>query len=103
MAFRIVPGRTFHNLGQLVRISLLLLAHQARWERGLTYVLIAGCKAALVPIEVTSSSVTYDTSSYSDLAAAAEIVVQECVSNTTSSGGWELAGRSSFPSPSFKL
>ena len=54
---------------------------------------IVGCKAALVPIEVTSSSVTYDTSSYQDLAAAGTIVVQECVSNTTSSGGWELAGR----------
>lgn len=51
-----------------------------------------GCKAALVPIEVTSSSVTYDTSSYQDLAAAGQVVVQECVSNTTSSGGWELAG-----------
>lgn len=53
-----------------------------------------------MPIEVTSSTVTYDTSSYQDLAAAGTIVVQECVSNTTSSGGWELAGRLSRLSPS---
>ncbi|CAF9939248.1 hypothetical protein IMSHALPRED_001269 [Imshaugia aleurites] len=51
-----------------------------------------GCKAALVPIEVSSSSVTYDTSSYQDLASTGQVVVQECISNTTSSGGWELAG-----------
>ncbi|KAL9066081.1 MAG: hypothetical protein Q9161_007806 [Pseudevernia consocians] len=51
-----------------------------------------GCKAALVPIQVSSSSVTYDTSSYQDLASAGQIVVQECISNSTSSGGWELAG-----------
>lgn len=51
-----------------------------------------GCKAALVPIEVTTASVTYDTSSYQDLASAGQIVVQECISNSTSSGGWELAG-----------
>lgn len=64
-------------------------------ERGsLTRVVTAGCKAALVPIEVTTTSVTSDTSTYQDLAAAGQVVVQECVSNATkSSGGWELAGR----------
>lgn len=49
--------------------------------------------AALVPIEVTTTSVTSDTSTYQDLAAAGQIVVQQCISNaTTPSGGWELAG-----------
>lgn len=63
---------------------------------------VAGCKAALVPIEVTSSSVTYDTSSYQDLASAGQVVVQQCVSNTTSSGGWELAGKASYVCSSFR-
>lgn len=54
---------------------------------------IAGCKAALVPIEVTTSSVTYDTSSYQDLATAGGVIVQQCISNATrAGGGWELAG-----------
>ena len=46
-----------------------------------------------MPIEVTASSVTYDTTSYSDLAAAGTVVVQQCISNSTGGGGWELAGR----------
>ena len=62
----------------------------------LTRVVTAGCKAALVPIEVTDTSVTSDTSTYQNLAAAGQVVVQQCVSNaTTPSGGWELAGRPS--------
>ena len=67
----------------------------------MTHLLIAGCKAALVPIAVSNSSVTYDTSSYQDLAAEGQVVVQNCISNVTrgSSGGWELAGRlARFPS-----
>ena len=61
-------------------------------DRVFTLLLIAGCKAALVPIEVTSNTVTYDTSSYQDLAAAGTVVVQQCISNSTGAGGWELAG-----------
>ena len=70
----------------------------------LTRLLIAGCKAALVPIEVDTASVTYDTSSYADIASAGTTVVQQCVSNITkSSGGWELAGRSPHLFPSVRI
>ena len=52
-----------------------------------------------MPIEEDASSdssetsVTYDTSTYQDLAAAGGDVVQQCISNRTrASGGWQLAG-----------
>ena len=45
-----------------------------------------------MPIEVTASSVTYDTSTYQDMAAAGTVVVQQCISNSTGGGGWELTG-----------
>ena len=63
----------------------------------LKQLLVAGCRAALVPIEVDASTVTYDTSTYQDIASAGSIVVQQCLSNRTISGGWELAGRKTFP------
>ena len=64
--------------------------------------IIAGCKAALVPIEVTNTTVTYDTSSYPDLALSGQSVLKNCISNSTVSGGWELAGRSSHGSHQFE-
>lgn len=65
---------------------------------------IAGCNAALVPAEIVDDEtnqtyVTYDTSTYQDIAAAGSVVVQQCLSNKsvseTACGGFELAGRSS--------
>ena len=63
---------------------------------------VAGCNAALVPIEEdddggssasNGTSVTYDTSTYQDLATVGGVIVQQCISNRTrASGGWELAG-----------
>ena len=61
----------------------------------LNHLLVAGCRAALVPIAVTTDSVTYDTSTYQDLATSGRVVIQECLSNKTVAGGWELAGRHS--------
>lgn len=66
---------------------------------------IAGCNAALVPAEIVDDEnnqtyVTYDTSTYQDIAAAGSVVVQQCLSNKsvseTASGGFELAGRPSY-------
>lgn len=46
--------------------------------------------------EKNQSYVTYDTSTYPDLAAAGSTVVQQCLSNKsvseTAAGGFELAG-----------
>ena len=84
----------------------------------LTRILVAGCNAALVPQEYdfsgydnsssTNSSntgVTYDTSSYADIASRGAKVVQHCVSNTTekSSGGWVTAGRPPHLRPSVRI
>ena len=89
----------------------------------LTRRFIAGCNAALVPQEYdysgydnssspnssdsnsTGTGVTYDTSSYADIASRGAKVVQHCVSNTTekSSGGWVTAGRPLHLRPSVRV
>lgn len=65
---------------------------------------IAGCNAALVPAQINDDEtnqtyVTYDTSTYQDIALAGSTVVQQCLSNKsvseTAAGGFELAGRPS--------
>ena len=59
-----------------------------------------------MPISEDDSSVsndtvvTYDTSTYQDLATTGNIVVQQCISNKTrAGGGWELAGSPSSSKP----
>ena len=89
---QMVLGGIFRKFGTPVSSELCLVAFPG-WIGVLTRPHIAGCNAALVPVEVSDSSVTYDTSTYRDLAAAGAVVVQQCIANQTrGSGGWELAG-----------
>ena len=95
---RTVLGRTSRNRGRPVSCQLCYVGVSTYSNRWLTLSFcIAGCNAALVPIEEdpdsNDTSVTYDTSSYQDLATTGTVIVQQCISNKTrAGGGWELAG-----------